>query len=125
MSQNIRQDQHKKQMVAWGEAQAEKYLIEKGLEIVEKNFRTRAGEVDIIAIENDELFFVEVKTRTTSDYGYPEEAVSEEKLDHLTKAAETCLEKHLNETTWRVDVLAILGTPNSKSVQIEWYKNVG
>jgi putative endonuclease len=116
---------YKKQIGAWGELQAEIYLKAQGLEIIEKNFRTRSGEVDIVAREGTELVFVEVKTRMNSENGYPEEAVTEEKLEHLTEAAETFLDKHPKESSWRVDVIAIIGTPGSKSIQFEWYKNVG
>jgi putative endonuclease len=125
MSQNSKPDTYKKLLGAWGEQQAEVYLINHGLIIIDKNFRTRAGEVDIIAREEDELIFVEVKTRTNSEFGFPEEAVTETKLEHLIEAAEAYLEKQAVLPPWRVDVLAVIGTPNSKTVQIEWFKNVG
>jgi len=58
-----------------GEIIAEKYLLERGYTIIKKNYRCPIGEMDIIAFENNELVFVEVKTRTSLRYGYPHQAV--------------------------------------------------
>ena len=57
------------------EFQAVKYLVDKGYTIVERNFRTRMGEIDIIAMKDEYLVFVEVKYRSTSRYGNASEAV--------------------------------------------------
>jgi putative endonuclease len=103
---------------------AESYFVNLGLEVVEKNFRTREGEIDLIVRDGQEIVFVEVKTRTSSSFGYPEEAVTEEKMAHLTAAAEKYLEKHPEIDSWRMDVLAIIGRPGKGSPQFEWYKNV-
>lgn len=110
---------------SWGEKQGEMYLQRQGLEIIEKNYHTRMGELDIIARDGEEIVFVEVKTRTNLESGFPEEAVTDEKLEHLIEAAESYLEKHALDKAWRMDVLAIIGRPGSKTVQIEWFKDVG
>jgi putative endonuclease len=101
------------------------YLQRQGLEIIEKNYHTRMGELDIIAKEGEEFVFIEVKTRTNLESGFPEEAVTDEKMEHLIEAVESYLDKHNFAHSWRMDVLAIIGCPGSKSVQFEWFKDVG
>jgi putative endonuclease len=117
-------DIHRKKIGKWGEAEAESYFLRLGLPIVDRNFRTREGEVDLIIQEDGETVFVEVKTRTNLDFGYPEEAVSEEKMDHLLSAAEKYLELHPEIALWRMDVLSIIGKPKSSTILFEWFKNV-
>lgn len=118
--QNYRQN-----IGTWGEKQGEMYLQRQGLEIIEKNYHTRMGELDIIAKDGEEFVFIEVKTRTNLESGFPEEAVTDEKMEHLIEAAESYLDKHNFEQSWRMDVLAIIGRPGSKTVQVEWFKDVG
>jgi putative endonuclease len=79
-----------------GEDLAEKYLQEKGYVIVQKNFRTRFGEIDIIAISPDKKFlcFVEVKTRKQILFGEPIEAVDEKKARKIFSVAEEFLSSH-------------------------------
>jgi putative endonuclease len=110
---------------AWGEDQAAEYLIEHGLSILQRNFRTSDGEIDLIASENDTLVFVEVKTRTNDHYGFPEEAVTEEKMDHLYTVVEEYLSEHLEVENWRIDVVAIQGKPGEDKPEIEWFQDAG
>jgi putative endonuclease len=83
----------KKETGILGENLAEKYLQQKNYTIVQKNFRTRSGEIDIIAISPDRkyLCFVEVKTRKQSSFGPPEEAVDERKIKKIMRVAEEFL----------------------------------
>ncbi len=71
-----------------GEDLAEQYLKKKGFEIIERNFRIRGGEIDIIAIDQDTLVFVEVKTRSSNEFGTPLEAITPWKLRSVIKTAE-------------------------------------
>ncbi len=71
----------------WGEEQAERYLRKKGYLVVEKNFRCRLGEIDIIAMEGAKLVFIEVKTRKSQSFGLPCEAVNTMKLRHIKLTA--------------------------------------
>lgn len=66
-----------------GEELAENYLKCNGYKIIEKNFRSRFGEIDLIAIKNNILSFIEVKTRTSIKYGLPMEAVNYTKQKHI------------------------------------------
>ncbi|MBI4058025.1 YraN family protein [Candidatus Microgenomates bacterium] len=70
-----------------GEEYAVKLLKAHGYKILTRNFRSKFGEIDIVALEGDTLVFVEVKTRWGSRFGNPEEAVTPRKLAHLTRAA--------------------------------------
>ncbi len=71
-----------------GEDLACRYLAAMGYEIIERGFRCRMGELDIIALREGELVFAEVKTRTSRRYGRPGEAVDRTKLDHMRRCAE-------------------------------------
>lgn len=71
----------------FGEMMAALYLEKQGYEIVEQNFRCRLGEVDIICKKNNQIIFVEVKTRTSDSYGTPGEAVNKDKKNKIRKVA--------------------------------------
>lgn len=70
-----------------GENIAAEYLKEKGYRIVERNYRTKVGEIDIIAEKNGILTFVEVKARSNTNFGFPYEAVNKKKLDKIIKTS--------------------------------------
>ena len=95
-----------------GENFACNLLKKKGFSIVERNFRTNLGEIDIIAREKDVLIFVEVKTRSSKKFGEPQEAVKYKKQQTIKKVAMCYLkEKNLvDKVSVRFDCLAILGT---------------
>lgn len=109
----------------WGESVAATYLIEKGYSLVTTNYRTPDGEIDLIVQKDAELVFVEVKTRQNMEYGLPEEAVNDEKIDHLESAVGHYLLLHPEyENNWRLDVISVVGTPTGKIPQIDWFENV-
>ncbi|MFH0948670.1 MAG: YraN family protein [Elusimicrobiota bacterium] len=91
-----------------GEDLAGKYLEKIGYEIVAKNFRTKYGEIDIIAKDKKTYVFVEVKTRRDSDYGDPQLAVTNYKQKHLALAAITFIKKNFLNADYRFDIIAIL-----------------
>lgn len=91
-----------------GENLAEDYLKNEGYKIIKRNFRCKQGEIDIIAIDNNELVFIEVKTRSTAKYGNPAEAVNTIKQKHLKNAAEFYVHIHnLYKRFIRFDVIEI------------------
>ena len=90
-----------------GETKAKNYLKRRGYQILETNYRTKAGEIDLIAKEKDCLVFVEVKTRTTEEYGTPAEAVSFYKQQHMMKSARYYLARHGGECECRFDVIEV------------------
>jgi putative endonuclease len=92
-----------------GEELALDFLKKQGYRIIERNYRCRAGEIDIVAKEGSSLAFVEVKTRQSTHFGLPEEAVSYEKRHHLTRAASVYLiHHHIKEAKCRFDVVSVL-----------------
>lgn len=92
-----------------GERLAERRLVGLGWTIVERKWRVRGGEIDLIALEGDELVFVEVKTRRGNSQGTAEEAVDERKAARLLALGEQYIGEHPEhaERFWRVDVVAI------------------
>ena len=91
-----------------GEEIALKYIISKGGTIVEKNYRTKMGEIDLIARMNGELVFIEVKSRSNINYGYPCEAVNYKKKRKITNVAKYyILDNSLEYISVRFDVIEI------------------
>lgn len=70
-----------------GEHKASIYLKQNGFSIIKKNFRSYGGEIDIIAKKAKTVYFIEVKTRTNIDKGYPYESVNRQKIFHMKKAS--------------------------------------
>ncbi len=98
----------KKMLGQEGEDQAAKYLVKLGYKILERNYRTRAGEIDLIALHGGNVVFVEVKTRTNESYGAPELAVTPQKQRRMIKAALGYIKtKMLHQVPCRFDVVAI------------------
>ncbi len=93
------------------EEKAASFLQQQGYVILEKNYRDRFGEVDIVAREGRYLVFVEVKYRKDTDSGYPEEAVSARKQGRIRHTASWYLYSHgcAEETPCRFDVVSIVG----------------
>lgn len=98
-----------------GEEKALTFLVEQGYKIVVANWQEHKFEIDIIAIDNDEIVFVEVKTRATDYFGSPEEAVTIAKQQHLIEGANYYLEQNEIDLNARFDVVAIVMNEN-KSV---------
>lgn len=93
-----------------GEERAEEYLIIKGYDILEKNYKNRFGEIDIIARDGKTLVFIEVKTRNTSLYGLPADAVDARKQGRIGRVALSYIsDKRFVNHPCRFDVLSIYG----------------
>lgn len=92
---------------AWGEAQAARYLTGKGLRLVDKNYHSRYGEIDLVMEDDRYLIFVEVKLRKSSRYGTPAEAVTEKKQEKLRRTALAYLQTHETDRQPRFDVIEL------------------
>jgi putative endonuclease len=90
-----------------GENIAAEYLLKQGYTILERNWRHRSWEIDIIGSRGKFLVFFEVKTRTSERFGKPEASIGQEKMNHLKKAAEEYLYRHPDWKFIRFDVIAI------------------
>lgn len=92
-----------------GEAAACGFLKEHGYEVLEKNYKCKIGEIDVIARRQGRLAFIEIKTRTSAQFGAPQEAVDLKKQEKIFKVAQWYLkEKKLEKTPVAFDVVAIL-----------------
>ena len=96
-----------------GEAIAARYLAGLGFRILQRRFRTRSGEIDLVAEEGETLAFIEVKTRSSSACGSPAEAVDRRKQARLTRAAEVYLARTGQyDATCRFDVVEVWDDPD-------------
>lgn len=107
-----------------GEDLACEYLRKNGYEILERNYRIRGGEVDIIAKDGEYLVFVEVKARFSHEYGLPVESITSWKIKHLLKTAQFYLMKiNWGDGPYRLDFVSI-DYVDSPSPKIELIKNI-
>lgn len=93
----------------WGEGQAARYLEKQGYKLVERNFRCKMGEIDLIAWHDGVLCFFEVKTRQSLSFGQPSEAVTRIKQKHIRRTAQVyLLSRNWTHVETRIDVIEIL-----------------
>jgi putative endonuclease len=91
-----------------GESLAASYLRDLGWEVLERNYRTRLGEIDLVCRNHDTIVFVEVKTRTSSEVARPDQSVTQRKQAKLRRLVEEYLVKHnLEYSDVRFDVLGV------------------
>lgn len=112
-----------------GENHAEQFLSSQFYEIIAKNFYCRYGEIDLIAVDilnNQELVFVEVKTRISSKFGEPEESVNYKKRQHIIKTALHFLNSSRRKAprSWRVDAIAVKLDKRNRLKEIRHLKNI-
>jgi len=85
------------------------FLQRQGYRIAQRNFVTRLGEIDIVAVDEGMVVFVEVKSRSSGDFGPPEVAVDRQKRGKLRRIAQLFLERHrLTDSPCRFDVVSLL-----------------
>lgn len=107
-----------------GESLACKYIEKLGYQILERNFRIRGGEIDIIALDGKELVFIEVKTRLTHEFGNPFEAITPWKIKFLLKAALFYIVKtNWGDKPYRLDAVGVDFT-SGPTPKIELIKNI-
>lgn len=93
-----------------GQKEAEKFLLSKGYEILQRNFRVRAGEIDLITKDNEYVVFVEVKYRHGAGHGLPRESVGLAKQRKICKTALYYISMNeLDNQDFRFDVVEVLG----------------
>ena len=109
----------------WGEEHARRYLEGKGYKVSATNYRSRWGEVDIIAQLGEEMVFVEVKPRRGAAFGTPEESVTATKFHRLIATAQDYLQKNsLEQAPWRADLVSISLDEQVKLLRLEHLENV-
>jgi putative endonuclease len=106
-----------------GERIACRYLMRQGFDILARRYRGRSGEVDLIAFEGKILVFVEVKTRSSREFGDPWEFVDWQKQQILRRTAEEFIANHdLGEYAYRFDIAAVVA-PGTQGEEVALYRN--
>lgn len=115
---------NRRELGEMGEKAAADYLRKRNFCIREANFRCPRGEIDIIAEDKGCLVFIEVRTRSSSGFGTPEESVTTVKKDKLIRLAQTYIQTHQDlPALWRIDVVAVEMSPDGKISRIELIEN--
>ncbi len=108
----------------WGEELAARFLEDNGYTVLGRNLHSAHGEIDIVASKQGALIFVEVKTRSSHAFAYPEASVTLRKQAALLSAAEDYLQAHPESgDSWQFDVIAIERKPGGKP-EIVHFENV-
>lgn len=114
-----------KTLGAFGEAWAVGHLTRLGYRILERNVRSRWGELDIIAVDGDVLVFVEVKCRRSRRFGTPEASITRSRFQRLSRAVDQYLQDRLVQpAAYRVDVVAIEVGPSGRVTRTDVLKGV-
>ena len=108
MNQRIKSVPQKKETGNKGEEIAVQYLQSLGYKILERNWRIRHYELDIIARDGNELVIVEVKARTGEKYDHPAEAVGNKKIRYLINATESYIHKKNVNLNTRFDIISVI-----------------
>ncbi len=107
-----------------GEILACEYLRKSGYKILTRNFHIPGGEIDVIVEKEKELVFVEVKTRSSQRFGYPEEGVTFSKCLRMRKAMKAFLKRYPASMMFRVDIIAVIIDPSQSKPVIHHIPNI-
>ena len=112
---------HNQKIGKFGQQIAIKFLKGKNYTILNQNIYFREGEIDILAEKNHILRFIEVKTRTNLKFGYPEEAISKKKLEHLELAINRYIERNDIDQEYRLEIISIVLDLQNKKAHIKFF----
>jgi putative endonuclease len=106
-----------------GERIACRFLLRQGFDILVRRYRGKSGELDIVAFEKETLVFIEVKTRSSRDFGEPYEFVDWQKQQILRRVADQFIvDNDLGNYSYRFDIVSVL-IPKESPLQVELYRN--
>jgi putative endonuclease len=109
----------------WGEGLAARFLASRGMQVLERNWRCEHGEIDLVALDGDCLVVCEVKTRRSTTFGDPVEAVTWRKAARLRRLASAWLASHeVGCSSVRIDVVGIL-RPGAGPAALRHVRGVG
>ena len=106
-----------------GEDFAAAFFESKGFRVIGRNWNCRMGEIDLIIERGEETRFIEVKTRFSTEFGYPEESITSAKLRHLARAIEMWIRENGEPKNYQADALAVL-VLSGKEPQVEWIEGI-
>jgi putative endonuclease len=106
-----------------GEKLTEEYLIKESYVILERNYRSKYGEIDIIALKNDKIFFFEVKTRKSLNYGLPVEAYTRTKQDRIIKTALIYINNMKIKKSFQFNLVSIVLNDTNNIKEFKIYEN--
>ncbi|TSC95715.1 MAG: putative endonuclease [Parcubacteria group bacterium Athens1014_10] len=108
-----------------GEEIAKKYFKKKGYKILEQHYCLRGGEIDLIVQKEEKIIFVEVKTRTSDEFGNPEESINYYKQKSLNRAINNYFfKKRIENNDYQFDVVSIMLDKKERKALIKHFKNV-
>lgn len=112
-----------------GEEMAAKYLLENGFQIIEANYSTKFGEIDLIAVKDDILRFVEVKLKKGDWFGTPEEMIGLNKIGKVKRMAEFYLLENPDIAkiydAYSIDAVCIVVDHDNQIERLNYYENIG
>ncbi len=112
-----------------GEVIAKNFLLKKGYRIVESNFHTRFGEIDLTASKNKKLIFIEVKLKIGLRFGSPEEMINRHKIRQIHQTAQAFLQTRPQIATkypsYQIDAVCIVLNQDKTINRIKHYQNIG
>lgn len=107
-----------------GEQFASDFLTNNGIKIIDKNYFTKFGEIDLIGIENKTIIFIEVKLRSNKNYGQPYESVTKSKMEKIQKSIELYLSGgDYGDFDCRFDIVSLIYNDRESLFSVEWIKN--
>ena len=109
---------HRQELGRYGENRAAIYLQDRGYQIIDRNWRSREGEIDLVARERESIVFIEVKTRNGAGFGHPFEAITQEKIARMRRlAAGWCASKQITGLKIRLDAVSVLISGGRVSIE--------
>lgn len=106
-----------------GEEIAREHLSQQGLRIIEKNYTSKLGEIDIVALDGRSIVFVEVKTRKSKRHGHPLESITPKKQKQIIKAAKCYIkEKRLSNCSCRFDAVGIFFNKHTNEPEVTYVR---
>ena len=101
-----------------------RYLLKHNMALLERNFRSRFGEIDLIMQQNNTIIFVEVRSRRNTAFLHPAETVDYSKINKIRRTSQVFMQKTpaRKHYDWRFDVITLIGRRENE-MQIEWIKS--
>ncbi|MCF7845493.1 MAG: YraN family protein [Candidatus Pacebacteria bacterium] len=107
-----------------GEDVACRYLQENGFQVLERNYKTKYVEMDLVALKDDEVVFVEVRTKTGERFGSPEETIKKDKIRRLKRGAVGYAQRKNYEGQYRIDLICVVLNNQGEVERVTHYEDI-